>query len=130
MRHNELRAEAEVASLKWDTDLANYIREYMEDQSNFRGCAFEHSPNRAQVGSFERVGENLYMSFGFDPTGDEVADSWFEEVNCYSYGRVGDPCTSARLTCDFPGVVAVVVSAQECSLAVSMAQQKLATVVT
>ena len=50
-----------------------------------------------KVGKFQRVGENLYMSWGSQsakPKGAGVANSWYDEVHCYKYGPIGNSCTT------------------------------------
>lgn len=95
IEHNQLRSLGGLRPLKWHADLAVNAEKYIKSQDNLNNCKFEHSraSTRKQVGPFTQAGENLYMSWGFLPTGKRVAESWYDEINCYRYGKIGESCT-------------------------------------
>ena len=39
------------------------------------------------------IGENIYKVEGFAPTGTDVVDAWYAEIEDYKYGRIGNVCT-------------------------------------
>lgn len=81
--HNRVRAEVGVAPLVWNADLAGLAQGFIAD------CAFEHSTqdDRSDKAGFEYIGENLYMSGGFQPTGEQVSDSWADEKADFDYAN-------------------------------------------
>eukprot|EP00922_Rhytidocystis_sp_ex-Travisia-forbesii_P025413 GHVS01037309.1.p1 GENE.GHVS01037309.1~~GHVS01037309.1.p1 ORF type:complete len:337 (-),score=47.92 GHVS01037309.1:647-1657(-) len=95
--HNAYRSAVGIRAIEWDDTLANFILGYMERQDQYDSCRMKHSrhSDRAQVGAFTNLGENLYTSWGGvePPTGQRVAEAWFNEAFCYRYGQVGDKCT-------------------------------------
>lgn len=79
--HNAVRSEVGVDPLTWNNDLAALADGFVAD------CVFEHSTqsDRSNKAGFEYIGENLYMSGGFQPTGKDVSDSWASEKADYNY---------------------------------------------
>lgn len=79
--HNQVRAAVGVAPLAWNADLAALATTFIGD------CEFEHStqPERSNKAGFEYIGENLYQSGGFAPTGAQVSDAWASEKAMYNY---------------------------------------------
>lgn len=95
--HNVVRERAGLAPLAWSAALASLaserVRKLAED-----GCYIRHSPldYRWREAGFQYVGENLYKVINMVPTGVDIVDAWYVEVEDYTYGRVGDPCTRSR----------------------------------
>lgn len=79
--HNRVRADVSVDPLAWNADLAALAESFIAD------CAFTHSTqsDRSDKAGFEYIGENLYMSGGFQPTGEQVSDAWASEKADYNY---------------------------------------------
>lgn len=81
--HNRVRADVSVDPLSWNSELAALAESFIAD------CAFMHSTqaDRSDKAGFEYIGENLYMSGGFMPTGADVSDSWASEKADYDYAN-------------------------------------------
>lgn len=81
--HNRVRADVGVAPMKWNPALATLAAGFIAD------CVFAHStsPERMNVAGFEYIGENLYASGGFVPTGAQVSDAWASEKSMYTYAN-------------------------------------------
>lgn len=79
--HNAVRAEVGVPPLVWNNDLAALAATFIAD------CEFEHSSqnDRSNKAGFQYIGENLYSSGGFQPTGQDVSDAWASEKADYNY---------------------------------------------
>ena len=79
--HNAVRAAVGVPALKWNNDLAALATTFIAD------CQFSHSGSAERMGKagFQYIGENLYMSGGFAPTGKAVSDAWASEKTSYNY---------------------------------------------
>jgi pathogenesis-related protein 1 len=79
--HNEVRADVGVPGMTWNPALASLAAGFIAD------CQFEHSSSgeRSGVAGFEYIGENLYSSGGFQPTGQDVTDAWASEKAMYNY---------------------------------------------
>mmetsp|Transcript_32603 Transcript_32603/g.80690 ORF Transcript_32603/g.80690 Transcript_32603/m.80690 type:complete len:584 (-) Transcript_32603:945-2696(-) len=97
--HNKLRKGAGLKPVKWSGALAKFMRGHLKTLHQQNSCRMMHSTNqqRTKVGKFQRVGENLYMSWGSQsakPKGAGVANSWYDEVHCYRYGPIGNSCTT------------------------------------
>jgi len=99
--HNRVRARAgrhrghALADLVWSCRLAHVAQAYAETLAK-RGCRLKHSQNS--------YGENLYWSYGFTPSAQQIVASWASEGSCNDYARCGHytqivwPST-ARLGC-------------------------------
>lgn len=63
----------------WNDQLATVAEGYAQE------CIWGHNPQRTkQQNDFKYVGENLFLTTGgFDA--DQVVQSWYDEVNYYSY---------------------------------------------
>lgn len=83
--HNAVRADVGVPPLAWNTDLAALATGFISD------CVFAHSDGaeRENQAGFEYVGENLFWSMGFQPTGVQVSDSWASEKADYDHATNG-----------------------------------------
>jgi pathogenesis-related protein 1 len=79
--HNRVRADVGVDPLVWNADLAALAAGFIAD------CQFEHSSfaERMNQAGFAYIGENLYRSGGFQPTGAQVSDAWASEKAYYDY---------------------------------------------
>lgn len=79
--HNAVRSAVGVAPLKWNNQLAALATGFVAD------CVFAHSttPERSNKAGFAYIGENLFQSGGFAPTGQQVSDAWSSEKADYDY---------------------------------------------
>ncbi|MBA2539933.1 MAG: Fis family transcriptional regulator [Deltaproteobacteria bacterium] len=79
--HNAVRADVDVEGMTWNTALAALATGFIAD------CAFEHSSSNERMGvaGFDYIGENLFSSGGFQPTGAQVTDAWASEKADYDY---------------------------------------------
>lgn len=79
--HNRLRSEVGVPALVWNAELAALATGFIAD------CEFSHSSSqeRSNKAGFQYIGENLYQSGGFQPTGAQVSDAWGSEKADYDY---------------------------------------------
>jgi uncharacterized protein YkwD len=79
--HNAVRAEVGVAPLRWNEELEALAVGFIAD------CEFAHSSQgeRSDVAGFAYVGENLYASGGFVPSGADVSDAWASEAAAYTH---------------------------------------------
>lgn len=79
--HNRVRADVGVAPLVWNTELAALATGFIDD------CQFSHSTQaeRSNKAGFQYIGENLYSSGGFQPTGEQVSDAWASEKADYDH---------------------------------------------
>lgn len=79
--HNAVRADVGVAGMTWNSELAALATGFIAD------CQFEHSGQneRSGVAGFDYIGENLFSSGGFQPTGQEITDAWASEKADYNY---------------------------------------------
>jgi uncharacterized protein YkwD len=86
--HNRTRDQVGVAALVWNDDLEALAAAFVAD------CVFEHSSlaERSDVAGFDYVGENLYRSQGFQPTGEQVSDAWASER--VDYDHATNSCAS------------------------------------
>ncbi len=81
--HNAVRAQVDVAGMTWNPALASLAAGFIAD------CAFEHSSSsqRMNAAGFDYIGENLFSSGGFQPTGQQVTDAWASEEANYNYAN-------------------------------------------
>jgi pathogenesis-related protein 1 len=95
--HNTVRSRVGIPSLTWNPALENLANEYVSTLVN-GGCYIQHSATsyRWNEGGFDYVGENLYKVINMKPTGTDITDAWYAEVNDYVYGRVGDYCVKSK----------------------------------
>jgi len=79
--HNAVRADVGVAPLRWSSDLAALATGFIAD------CQFEHSTSqeRSNKSGFQYIGENLYQSGGFQPSGAQISDAWASEEADYDH---------------------------------------------
>jgi len=92
--HNVVRQRAGLAPLNWSDGLAELASGRASELAR-GGCYIRHSPlsDRWQESGFTYVGENLYKVVNMEPTGVDVVDAWYAEVDDYNYGPVGADCT-------------------------------------
>jgi len=95
--HNAVRTRAGLQPLEWNPDLAALAHSRVHMLSR-HGCYIQHSPleHRWQKAGFVYIGENLYKVINMVPTGVDIVDAWYAEVEDYNYGPVGEPCTKAK----------------------------------
>jgi pathogenesis-related protein 1 len=90
--HNAARdrvgATPAIPNVEWSTDLAAVAQAWSEHLAS-SGCNLVHSGGD--------YGENLFWVSGSHPEPSVVVDSWYSEVECYSYGTFmgTDACSSA-----------------------------------
>jgi len=97
--HNIVREYAGIGPLQWSRDLEQMAVARVHKLAN-EGCYIKHSPmkSRRSVNDFFYVGENLYKVINMDPTGVDIVDAWYAEIEDYTFGRVGKSCVRQR--CD------------------------------
>mmetsp|Transcript_111843 Transcript_111843/g.311265 ORF Transcript_111843/g.311265 Transcript_111843/m.311265 type:complete len:334 (-) Transcript_111843:152-1153(-) len=96
--HNVVRSRAGILQLEWSVLLAGLASDRVHTLAN-EGCYIRHSPleDRWAEAGFKYVGENLYKVINMAPTGVDIVDAWYAEIQDYSYGPVGSAC--ARQQC-------------------------------
>jgi len=79
--HNVERSAVGVAPATWSSALASLASGFVAD------CEFQHSSQgeRSNTAGFDYIGENLFMSGGFQPSGEQVTESWASEKSDYNY---------------------------------------------
>ncbi|KAF8822455.1 SCP family extracellular subfamily protein [Cardiosporidium cionae] len=96
-QQNFYRSQAGLEKLQWDETLERFITNHIITLDMKQSCLLHHSlhQQRAQVGKFTSIGENLYARWGefFPPPGSRPATAWYNEISCYRYGTVGNSCT-------------------------------------
>jgi len=95
--HNIVRANAGLPSVQWNAEL-QHIAEARLAKLSTGGCYIQHSASgdRLDKAGFEYLGENLYKVLGMKPTGVDVVDAWYAEIQDYTYGYVGDTCVKSK----------------------------------
>ncbi|CAD7959884.1 unnamed protein product [Amoebophrya sp. A25] len=97
---NTVRARAGLPALEASWDLTRAAEEHAKEL-----CAtgvFEHSSTVARHNGRipdtpeDYIGENIYQVSGMDPTGTDVVDAWYAELDTpYHYGPVGAACVTS-----------------------------------
>src|SRR5689334_22128145 len=79
--HNVERSAVGVPAATWNDELAALATGFIAD------CEFAHSSGeeRSNVAGFEYIGENLFSSGGFQPSGADVTESWASEKVDYDH---------------------------------------------
>lgn len=96
--HNAVRDTVEppnnepLPPLSWSCELAAVAQAYAEHLANDLDCALVHSGGD--------YGENIYWSYGFQPSAQDVVDGWASEEPCYSYDKFPDQCSDVPDVCD------------------------------
>eukprot|EP00928_Gymnodinium_smaydae_P043404 TRINITY_DN29084_c0_g1_i2.p1 TRINITY_DN29084_c0_g1~~TRINITY_DN29084_c0_g1_i2.p1 ORF type:complete len:376 (-),score=65.70 TRINITY_DN29084_c0_g1_i2:2-1129(-) len=95
--HNAVRLRAGLSAVSWDAGLASLAAARVHRLAG-SGCYIKHSglEDRWETAGFQYVGENLYKVINMRPTGVDVVDAWYAEIDDYQYGRVGASCTKER----------------------------------
>lgn len=95
--HNVVRERANLGPLQWHAHLAEMAEARVLKLAN-EGCYIQHSPtsDRWNEAGFHYIGENLYKVINMKPTGVDIVDAWYAEIEDYSYGRVGSSCVKDR----------------------------------
>jgi pathogenesis-related protein 1 len=95
--HNVVRERARLQPLQWHARLAEMASARALKLAN-EGCYIQHSPtsDRWYEAGFHYIGENLYKVINMKPTGVDIVDAWYAEIEDYSYGRVGSTCVKER----------------------------------
>lgn len=95
--HNVVRHRAGLDGVEWSTGLEKLAANRVMQLVN-GGCYIKHSSTeyRWYVAGFEYVGENLYKVVNMEPTGVDIADAWYAEIDDYTYGQVGHRCVKEK----------------------------------
>lgn len=95
--HNVVRHRAGLEGLTWSNALENNAARRLKELVD-GGCFIEHSGDhyRFSAAGFKYVGENLYKVINMEPTGVDVADAWYAEVDDYTYGLVSQSCVKDK----------------------------------
>jgi len=95
--HNVVRERAGISALKWSDGLAEMAQARVLKLAN-EGCYIQHSGYgaRSYEHGFEYIGENLYKVINMKPTGVDIVDAWYAELEDYSFGQVGTQCVKAK----------------------------------
>ena len=78
--HNKLRKNHHVQPLKLNKDLCKIAENYAKEIA--KKNSFEHSKNKYQG---KNLGENLFMCQGKSINGYDMSQSWYDEINNYSF---------------------------------------------
>jgi pathogenesis-related protein 1 len=95
--HNVVRERSGIKPLQWSSGLHEMASARVLKLAN-EGCYIKHSPlrDRWYEAGFEYIGENLYKVINMKPTGVDIVDAWYAEIEDYTYGLVGDACVKER----------------------------------
>lgn len=95
--HNVVRERAGVTPLEWSSQLGDMASARVQKLAQ-QGCYIEHAPlsERWNKGGFRYVGENLYKVINMKPSGVDIVDAWYAEIEDYTYGLVGASCVKER----------------------------------
>lgn len=95
--HNVVRHRAGLESVQWSDALEKLAAHRLTELVD-GGCYIKHSSTeyRWYSAGFEYVGENLYKVINMEPTGVDIADAWYAEIDDYTYGVVGDKCVREK----------------------------------
>ncbi len=78
--HNKLRKMHHVQPLKLNKELCKIAENYSKELA--KRNSFEHSNNKYQG---KNLGENLFMCQGKSINGYDMSQSWYDEINNYSF---------------------------------------------
>mmetsp|Transcript_157765 Transcript_157765/g.294249 ORF Transcript_157765/g.294249 Transcript_157765/m.294249 type:complete len:331 (-) Transcript_157765:47-1039(-) len=95
--HNTVRTRVGLDALRWNEELTEIASARVQKLVS-GGCYIKHSPleDRWMEAGFTYIGENLYKVINMKPTGVDVVDAWYAEIDDYQYGPVGSTCTKER----------------------------------
>lgn len=95
--HNAVRSRVGVGALGWSDHLAALAAKRVDKLAN-EGCYIRHSPtyDRWEEAGFRYIGENLYKVINMKPTGVDIVDAWYAEIEDYTYGPVGSYCVKGQ----------------------------------
>lgn len=95
--HNVVRSRAGLSPLEWSSGLQKLASDRVYKLAN-EGCYIKHSSTsyRWYAAGFNYVGENLYKVINMAPTGVDIADAWYAEIDDYTFGDVGKPCVKEK----------------------------------
>lgn len=95
--HNVVREYAGIRHLQWNENLQRMAEARVQVLAN-NGCYIEHSPTGDRMGEsgFYYIGENLYKVINMVPTGVDIVDAWYAEIEDYTFGKVGKACVTQR----------------------------------
>jgi pathogenesis-related protein 1 len=94
-RHNYWRAEYNISPLKWSDGLAA-ASQVWANQLAADHCNLKHDP-------VNQMGENIYASYGGQPTANIVVDSWAEER--YNYDIASNSCQAGKVCGHYTQVI-------------------------
>lgn len=92
--HAAVRQRVGLPELLWSEGLAKLAADRLGELAE-DGCYIRHSTThyRWEQAGFRYVGENLYKVINYEPSGVDVVDAWYAELEDYNYGSVGASCT-------------------------------------
>lgn len=95
--HNVVRERAGVDPLEWSSQLGEIATARVQKLAQ-QGCYIEHSPlsERWNKAGFRYLGENLYKVINMKPSGVDIVDAWYAEIEDYSFGLVGSACVKEK----------------------------------
>ncbi len=79
--HNKVRSDVKSPSLVWSSDLAKFAQEWADQLVAEGGHDLHHRPNN-------EYGENIYYGRGFSFTPLYASESWYKEIELYSYAKL------------------------------------------
>ena len=84
--HNQVRSAHGVGPLTWDNDLAAIAQTWANQCIDVEvpSGLLDHNAGRSDTYA-EYVGENIYASSGFTPSGPDAVNSWAHEESSYTY---------------------------------------------
>lgn len=80
-RHNYWRSQVGSPDVVWSDELAAYAQEWVEYLAE-NGCSMQHRPRSGEYA--QQYGENVFMSWGGNPTPNYVVDYWASEREYYN----------------------------------------------
>ena len=85
--HNKVRADVGVSELTWSPELAKFAQEWADHLAS-QGCEMQHRPGDGQWA--QKHGENIFWGKGKDYSALEASESWYSEIDDYTYGAVNE----------------------------------------
>ncbi|MCY1060657.1 CAP domain-containing protein [Nannocystis sp. SCPEA4] len=80
--HNSARAALGIPGLTWSPTVAQFAQEWA-DKLKAQGCIMQHRP--FQGADAQKYGENIFSSWGYEPTAQDVVNDWVSEEADYDY---------------------------------------------
>ncbi|MDC0668454.1 CAP domain-containing protein [Nannocystis radixulma] len=80
--HNSVRAALGIPGLTWSPSVAQFAQQWA-DKLKAQGCIMQHRP--FQGADAQKYGENIFSSWGYEPTAQDVVNDWVSEEADYDY---------------------------------------------